>query len=172
MNTIIENIISRRSCRKFTDEEIKKEDIDLILKVAIYAPSAKNIQSWQFTVISDKAKIIELCKIIGKVLDRENYNMYNPKVLILASNENENEYGLADCACALENMFLAATSIGIGSCWINQLKLICDDMEVRDFLNKIKVPANHTVWGIAALGYPDGKMKSNEKDTSKIVFVD
>jgi nitroreductase len=172
MNEIIENIMSRRSCREFTDKNIKKEDLDLILKAAINAPSGMNKQTWQFTVISNKTKITELCQLIEKLLDRESYNMYNPKVLILASNNKENVNGLADCACALQNMFLAATSIGIGSCWINQLRTICDENEIRDYLDKIKIPNSHKVWGIAALGYPAGQLKVKEKDSSKIVFID
>ena len=58
-----------------------------------------------------------------------------------------------DCACAIENMFLAATSLGIASCWINQLGTTCDDPEVRAYLTSLGVPENHKVYGCVALGY-------------------
>ena len=62
-----------------------------------------------------------------------------------------------DCACAMQNIFLAAKSLGIGSCWINQLGQTCDDPDVRAFLMKLGVPENHRVYGCAALGYaPEG----------------
>ena len=52
-------------------------------------------------------------------------------------------------------MFLAAHSFGIGSVWINQLQDICDEPEVRQFLNEVGIPADHDVFGIAALGYAE-----------------
>ena len=58
-----------------------------------------------------------------------------------------------DCACAMQNIFLAAKSLGIGSCWINQLGQTYDDPEVRAFLTKLSIPENHRVYGCAALGY-------------------
>lgn len=58
-----------------------------------------------------------------------------------------------DCACAIENMFLAACSLGIGSCWINQLGTTCDDPQVRELLTELGVPENHKVYGCVALGY-------------------
>ena len=58
-----------------------------------------------------------------------------------------------DCACAMQNIFLAAKSLGIGSCWINLLGQTCDDPDVRAFLTKLGIPENHRVYGCAALGY-------------------
>ena len=60
-------------------------------------------------------------------------------------------------------MFLAAQSLGIGSCWINQLGTTCDDPEVREFITALGVPANHKVYGCVALGYPDSKIPMKEK---------
>lgn len=68
-----------------------------------------------------------------------------------------------DCACALENIFLAAKSLGIGSCWINQLRQTCDDPDVRAFLTKLGVPENHKVYGCAALGYASADAPVKEK---------
>lgn len=158
MNEVLNNILTRRSVRKFKPEQIKDEELDQILQAGIYAPSGMNKQSWQFTVIQNKEKIESLAKVIRQALGRdENYNFYSPATLILLSNDKDNSNGLADCSCALENIFLMANSLGIGSCWINQLKTICDEKEVRDLLNSFEIPSNHIVWGIAALGYPDNK---------------
>ena len=69
------------------------------------------------------------------------------------SNEPKQWWAGMDCACAIENMFLAATSLGIASCWINQLGTTCDDPEVRAYLTSLGVPENHKVYGCVALGY-------------------
>ena len=64
-------------------------------------------------------------------------------------------FGKEDNACAMENIFLAAHSLGVGSVWINQLNGISDRLAVREVLTELSVPADHVVYGMAALGYPD-----------------
>ncbi len=59
-----EALLNRRSIRKYKDQKISKEDIDKILKAAMYAPSAMNLQPWHFIVIDDKAILIETIKSV------------------------------------------------------------------------------------------------------------
>lgn len=173
MSEVMSNIKERRSCRAFTEQEITKEALDTILEAAIYAPSAMNKQSWRFTVLRQKENIQKLARTVGKVLDRgEGYNFYDPKVFILVSNQRDNVNGEADVAVALENIFLAAEDLGIGSCWINQLKGICDEPEIRSLLDSYDMPSGHVVWGCAALGYAAGPAKEAVKDASVIKYVD
>lgn len=173
MNQVYENIITRRSCRAFTNQEIKKEDLDLILQAGIYAPSGMNYQSWQFTVIRKQENMEKLAKVIQKAANRaENYNLYAPKVIILVSNDRDNVNGLADASCAMENMFLMAHSLGIASCWINQLRGICDVPQVRAMLDSFGIPENHLVWGIADLGYAAVPAKKMGRNEDVIKFVD
>ena len=87
-------------------------------------------------------------------------NKQNIVIFFTALLENKNT---SRNACAIENMFLAAQSLGIGSCWINQLGTTCDDPEVREFITALGVPANHKVYGCVALGYPDSKIPIKEK---------
>ena len=172
MNKVLENILTRRSIRSFKDEQIKDEDLEMILNAGTYAPSGMNRQSWKFTALQNKEKIQELAKVIREALGRdESYNMYNPVTIILVSNDKDNTNGLADCSCALENIFLMANSLGIGACWINQLKTICDEPEVRKLLNELEIPENHIVWGMAALGYAAEAPKEHtiKEGTIKII---
>lgn len=172
MNEVLQNILTRRSVRKFKQEQIKDEELDLILKAGVYAPSGMNKQSWQFTVVQNKEKIERLAKVVREALGRDaGYNFYAPPTLIMLSNDKENTNGLADCSCALENIFLMANSLGIGSCWINQLKTICDEKEVRELLTSFGIPENHIVWGMASIGYPDGETKAHDRKDGIIKFV-
>lgn len=172
MNEVLQNILTRRSTRKFKSEQIKDEELDQILQAGIFAPSGMNKQSWQFTVVQNKEKIELLAKVTREALGRdENYNFYAPVTLIMLSNDKDNANGLADCSCALENIFLMANSLGIGSCWINQLKTICDEKEVREVLNSFAIPENHIVWGIAALGYPDMSSDAKPRKDGIIKYV-
>ena len=154
MNDIIQNILSRRSVRAFTDKAVSREDTELLIKAALYAPSARNLQTWKFTALTKRADIEKLSEAIGKVLGREGSDVYKPALVIIPSNTKESPYGKEDNACALENIFLAAHSLGLGSVWINQLQGIGEEPEIRALLRSWEIPDDHTVYGIAAIGYP------------------
>lgn len=172
MNEVIENIFTRRSVRHFREKNISKEHLKIIAEAAVYAPSGMNRQTWQFTVVQNKDILKKLAAAAEKELGRENYDFYKPDTLIIASNVKESIWGVEDCACALENIFLAAHSLGIGSVWINQIREICDRESVRMLLREIGVPDGHAVYGCAALGYSDeeGHIKVEKKNNIKYVF--
>lgn len=155
-NKLLELIKTRRSVRSFSDREISRDDLEKIAEAAIYAPSAMNKQTWQFTVVTDKSKIKALAAAVGKALCRDDYCMYNPQAIIICSNEKDSRFGVDDCACAAENMFLAAHALEIGSVWINQVRDTDNIPEVRKLLTELQIPENHKVYGTVALGYSTG----------------
>ena len=164
MNEIMNNILTRRSIRKFTDAPVSREILDDLVQAALHAPSGCGKQTWKFTVITNKAAIKRLADAIETTLDRPGYNMYYPTAIIMPSNLRDSIWGKEDDACALENIFLAAHSYGVGSVWIHQLQNICDTPAIRDILNDFGVPADHVVYGMAALGYPDPDTVSQPKE--------
>lgn len=172
MNAVIENLLSRRSVKAFTDRKISREDLELIVKTGIYAPSGHNYQTWKFTVVTDTEKIQKLAEKAGEKLSRTGYDMYSPQALIIPSNDRENPHAMEDNACALENIFLAAHSMGIGSVWINQLRDICDDPEIRSILTEWEVPENHVVFGCAALGYAAESTAKELEKKGTVHFVE
>lgn len=159
-NPVIENIFTRSSVRAFTGEAIPEEILKVIAEAGVHAPSGMNRQTWKFTVLTNKAKIEELAKAVGEVLGRKGYDFYKPAALIIPSNDKfdpekrETQLGRDDNACALQNIFLAAHSFGIGSVWINQLQGICGNEKIRPLLTGLGIPEEHEVFGLAALGYP------------------
>ena len=171
MNEVINNILTRRSSRKFKSEAIPRSDLELIVKAGLYAPSAMGKQTWQFTVITDGAKISRLADAIGTALGREGYDMYRPAAIVITSNAKTAKYGVDDNACAMENMFLAAHSLGIGSVWINQLRDCCDEPSVRGILTEYGLPEDHAAYGIVALGYADEEPKPKDR-IGKVKFAD
>ncbi|NLO23703.1 MAG: NAD(P)H nitroreductase [Fibrobacter sp.] len=154
MNPLIDLILSRRSIRKFKNKPIDEKYIHWILKAGFAAPSGKNRRTWKFTVVTNNEIIQNLAKNIGEVLSRDGYNLYNAPLLIIPSNLKESSWGLEDNTCAMQNMFLAAHSMGIGSVWINQLSQICENPQIRSILDSFEIPSTHTVHGFVALGYP------------------
>jgi nitroreductase len=148
-------ILTRRSIRQFTNQPIGNEALQSIVEAALHAPSGRGLKTWKFTVITKKELIRKLADAIGAELGRDGYNMFDPTVLIIPSNLRDSRFGMEDNACALENIFLAAHSFGIGSVWINQIRDICDTDRIRTILNEFHIPADHVIYGMAALGYPD-----------------
>lgn len=175
-NEVLENIKSRRSVRTYTEQQVSAGDLNLILEAAAYAPSGMNFQTWHFTAIQDAAVLTELNeKIKGAFAKSDDplcrsADIAKPIVAItMLRRWSSSPTSLLvggrpmDCACALQNIFLAAKSLGIGSCWINQLGQTCDDPDVRAFLTRLGIPENHRVYGCAALGYAPADAPVKEK---------
>ena len=174
INPVIDAILSRRSIRKFTDQEIAKEILEMILNCGYHAPSGHNLQSWKFTVLTEK-KDIELLKEATKETAKKNrvnfYGFENTKVLILISNDNRNPNGCQDASCAAENIMLAAHSYGIGSVWLNPLMTLRNEEPVKMILDQYEIPSNHTIWSVIALGYPVSDGVKLQKKTDVIKYI-
>lgn len=157
INPVVQNILSRRSVRKFKEQEIPRPLLDMILKAGYYAPSGHNMQSWRFTVLTKHADIIKLREVSGQTAREHKVHFYgfeNPAAVVLISNDNRNPDGCQDASCAAENMMLAAGSYGIGSVWINVLMTLRNKEPAKTLLDGFGIPERHTVWATLALGYP------------------
>ncbi|MBR1931879.1 MAG: nitroreductase [Lachnospiraceae bacterium] len=155
MNEVMNAILTRRSVRNFIDETIPESILADIVDAGLHAPSGMGKKTWKFTVITNKEVIAQLAEAIATQIGSEDYDMYHPAALIIPSNLRKSVWGKEDNACALENIFLAAHSYGVGSVWLNQLQEICDTELIRPLLSRIGIPENHVVYGMAALGYAD-----------------
>ena len=87
MNETMNTILTRRSTRKFLNKPIPDEDLQQVIQAALHAPSGMGKQTWQFTVVKNREKIQELASVIRTVLNREGYDMYQPEVLVIPSND-------------------------------------------------------------------------------------
>ena len=97
--------------------------------------------------------------------------MYRPEALVIPSNEKDSRFGRDDNACAMENIFLAAHSLGIGSVWIKQLHGICDEPAVREVLREFGIPDDHVVYGLAALGYADDTPIAPKERIGQVAYI-
>ena len=172
-NEVIKAILGRRSTRRYAEGQIAPEQLDTLLNAAIWAPSGGNNQTWLFTAIQDKEKLQHLNKLVCEAFQtwtpddsypgkhamkerskQEGYCFYmNAPTLIIASNVPDYENAMADCSLALENIFLAAQSMGLGSCYVNQLHWLRNDPSVRGYLFELGVPKEHTICSSAAIGH-------------------
>lgn len=175
MNTF-ENIITRRSTRKYLDKEVSQELLEKIIETGRYAPSGGNSQSNHFLVIQNKQIIAHLVKMVEKAFSQMEIteNMYrslqnsinlskkggyvfcyNAPVLIIVANKKDYGNNQADCTLALENMMLEANELDLGSCYINQLKWLNEDQKILSYLQSFGMNEDERVYGSLIVGYPD-----------------
>ena len=87
---------------------------------------------------------------------KDDYSFYmNAPTLIIASNVPNYENAMADCSLAVQNIFLAAQSMELGSCYVNQLHWLRYDKGLRDFLNTLGIPKEHTICSSVVVGHID-----------------
>ena len=160
-----EALLNRRSIRKYNDQKINKEDIDKILKAAMYAPSAMNLQAWQFIVIDDKDILIETIKSIPYA---EMLRQSAATILVCGDSliEKNESWLLQNCSAAIQNILLSSYGLGIGSCWIAIHGM--DDV-YQNIKAQFALPENIVPVSLISLGYPDEVVKAEERVTEEKV---
>jgi len=176
-NAVLDAIRARRSIRKFEKRQIEREELLLLLEAATWAPSGSNNQSWLFTAICNEDVLKRLNSLVKEGFQRwtpdddypakqtiktrsqsEDFNFHhNAPVLIIASNRANYENAMADCSLALENIFLAAHSLGLGSCYLNLLRWLRNDLPLREYLSTLGIPKEHVICSSAIIGYASHK---------------
>jgi nitroreductase len=159
-------LFDRTSVRKYTEDAVKEEDLNFILKAAMSAPTARNTRCWSFIVIKDKQthkKIAQVHKAAQMVLEA-------PLAILVTGDEKlayEN-YMPQDCAASTENILLAATEKGYGSVWCG----IYGNKERTDaFTQLFGLPDNIKPFGLAVIGRPAEKPAGKERwDPEKIKY--
>ena len=152
MNESLRLLKIRRSIRVFQDRDIPKKQLEEIVDAARFAPTARNIQPWEFVVITDRQKLAQMANL------GQNAKFMEKAAACIAVFSTDTNYFLEDGCAATFNILLAATALGIGSCWIaGEKKPYCQ--EVCSLLN---APASLKLISLIALGYPQ------EEDAFKI----
>lgn len=161
MNETIEVIKKRRSVRKFEPKPVSEEIIKDILDCARLAPSAMNIQPWLFGVVTDS----DLKRMIAEVTDYGKF-IKDCTVCFVVFSDSSQEYFLEDGCAATENILLAATAHGLGSCWVAGQKK--DYVEaIRRLLN---VPEPYTLIALIAAGYSNQQPSPKKKNLQELIF--
>lgn len=178
----IECIMNRRTCRAYKPDIPEKDKLDAVLEAARMAPSGMSRYTKHFTVVTDadwlarmNARVRTLAgeASVSSNLERngdKGYSCnYHSPVFVIVSADPAFPTSRDDCACALENMFLAATAVGLGSCWINQLG--GDNCEkLRDLLSEAGVPETNKVYGCCALGYAAAEPAPRKPRTETVSY--
>lgn len=163
---MIKEIETRRSIRQYADKEVTKNDLETLLRAAMHAPTARNLQEWRFTVSNNKQVLKDLSLIPAyKMLE-------NAGAVIIVSgdlNINSAEFIYVDCAAAVENILLEAKAMGIGTCWC-----ACAPRADRmDAIKKyLKLDDNILPVAVISIGYPLNEIGIEDRyDEKKITWL-
>ncbi len=153
----LEAILTRRSTRRYSEAVPDKELIEKVIEAGRYAPSGANNQTTHFIVFTDKGVLKDMAELVqaefakmeltddmyislkGSITASRKGNYvfhYGAPVFIVVANKKGYGNAMADSACALENMMIAANALDLGSCWINQLHWLDENDAVRSFMYK------------------------------------
>ncbi len=191
--SIIETIVRRRSVRSYTAEQLTDGELEEILKAGRYAPSGGNSQSTVFIVVQNRQTLRELSLLAErefaqmvlrddlykslrtsiKLSKKGGYDFtYGAPTLIITANKRDYCNCMADCAVAVENMLLAATSLNIASCWVNQLTWLTDHAPVRAYLKKLGLGDDEQVCAAAVFGHTDARgFPALDRTGNPVIYV-
>jgi len=162
--SLVDVILSRRSIRRYEKKKVRDEIVNMILEAGRQAPSAGNAQPWHFIILTDDE--------IKEKLSHRRWSTFikDSAFTVVGCGYIGGSYGrkwsTVDTTIALENMVIAAWSLGIGSCWVGDF----EEEEVRKLLN---IPEDWKVIVLISFGYPAEQPRSSpRKPLTEIVSYD
>lgn len=150
---VLEVIKGRRSIRAFKKQDVSKETIEKLIETATWAPSAGNIQPWEFIIVRNP----EVKRRLAEAALSQAFIEEAPVVIVVCANENRSSQGygmrgktlycIQDTAAATQNILLTAHSFGLGTCWVGAFR----EEEAKEVL---KTPQGIRPVAIIPIGYP------------------
>lgn len=160
MNELLTAMKERRSVRRFTKEVPKKEDLEKIIEAGLFAPSGRNSQSAIILCVTDPEIREELMEENRRIGGWEgNFDPFYgaPAILIVLANK-EVGTSIYDGSLVMENLMLAAHSLGLGSIWIHRAKEEFEGEFGKCLLQKLGIEGRWEGVGHCAVGYVDGEL--------------
>ena len=170
-NTFLQTIMTRTSVRAFLDRSVSDETIELLLKAAMAAPSAKNSQPWAFIVIKNRA----LLEKLGASLPNAKMTATAPAAVVICGGLDKalpgeaREYWIQDAAAATENFLLAVHALGLGAVWTGVHPI---SERIRILKNTLKLPENVEPFCLIPFGWPAEPGTIKDKWDPSIVHQD
>lgn len=158
---ILNNILNRKSVRRFTDEKVSKQDLEMIVKAGMSAPSGINLQPWELIVFDDQ-------KTLDFMVDLHEYSkMFKTATagIVVCGNmertfENCRDLWVQDCSACTQNILLAIEALKLGGVWLGIYPIKERCQKLTDYYN---LPDNIIPFAVIAIGHPLIDEKSKDK---------
>jgi len=179
-NNIVSDVIFlRRSVRSYQPERLEQETIESLLHAAIRAPTAMHQEPWRFIVIQDQSLLNHISTIAKPLFQRSlhssghaephtDYDFSDPKfnifygadTLIVIVAQESGHFVEADCWLAAENLMLAATEMGLGTCVIGSAIAALNTPDMR---KQLKIPQGYVAIAPIIVGVPRGRTEATPR---------
>lgn len=159
--SLLDLILTRRSIRRYENKDIPEEVLQQILETGRQAPSAANRQPIHFVIVTDRDILQNLC---DNLINR--FVKYAPVAIVGCADIKSlltGKWAVVDATIAMENMVIAAWTLGIGSCWIGA----CNEEKVKELL---KIPDKWKFVALLTFGYPAEQPKQRKKKPFEKMF--
>ncbi|MBQ3525741.1 MAG: nitroreductase [Akkermansia sp.] len=149
----IQDIRTRRSCRKYLPEQVSDEQLNTILEAATWTPTGRGKQSPQMVVVQDAEMLSRLSRLNAQIMGTDSDPMYGAPTAVLVFADASNENGIADASLLMGTLMLAAHAVGVASCWINRGKAMFELPEGREIVKQWGLDSKYDGFAICILGY-------------------
>ena len=170
-NKVVKTIKSRVSCRAYSEKKVSLKKVMMVAEAGKFAPSGMNRQIANIYVVNSKRYVERLRRLSLEI--REKDCMYGAKTIILVAGPRDDRFTYQDCSCVLENMFVAAHSLNLASCWINQFDEFFQTKNGLKVKKALGIPEDYKIVGSCILGYPQDegalKVKDRKDDFIKVL---
>ena len=154
MNDVIKAMLDRRSCRSYKNEHIKEEELSQILLAGTYAASGMGRQAAKIVVVQDEATRDQLRKMNAAVMGTPDTDpFYGAPTICIVLADPEVRTWNEDGSLVMGNLMLAASTLGVASCWIHRAKEEFDSPEGKALLKKWGIDERYRGVGHCILGY-------------------
>ena len=149
------NLLTRRSIRKYKPDMLPREVIEKIIEAGTYAPTGKNQQSPIIVAVTNKALRDRMSALNAAVLGMDSDPFYGAPVVLVVLAERSNPNHVYDGSLVMGNLMLAAHAMGVGSCWIHRAREVFDSDEGKAILRDLGIEGDYEGVGNCILGYAD-----------------
>lgn len=177
-DAVIENIMARRSIRKYKPTPVGRDTMNVILECGINAPNGQNRQSWEVRVVDSPALMDEIKEAMA-----QGHPDMEPKavkgcfrdapVMVFIARDPSYDFSAYDCGLLAENMMLSAWSLGVGSiCLGSPVRFLTDNDACRPVLEKLGFSAGYELCLCVGFGYADEAPAAKQRNPEKVKFVE
>lgn len=166
-----EDLLTRRSVRKYSDRQVEDEKLDKVLTAGLYAPTGMNNQAPILVAVRDKATRDKLARMNAAVMGASGDPFYGAPCVIVVLSDPERMTWVEDGSLVLGNLMNAAHSLGLGSCWIHRAKECFDTPEGKALLRAWGVPENYRGVGNCILGYAAEEPEAKPRKSGRIIKI-
>ncbi len=173
MNTTIQDILTRRSIRRFRPEAVSGELLEKVVEAGLYAPSGKNHQSSVILAVTDPATKKMFSEANRIIWDKpEGFDpFFGAPALIVVLDRADWRNRVYDGSLVLGNMMLAAHSLGLGSCWVHRAKEEFELPQFRQLLSSLGLEGEYEGIGHLALGWPDENKEALPRKGGRVFYI-